>query len=120
MVTARLTPREREALQFVRSYIERHGRPPAYSQIAEALGIASKSGAHRLVHSLAKRGAIQFDPRRPRTIEPTDAFLTPAQERCLADISKQTGESRIELIRAAVDALIAERSADEDTAPHNG
>lgn len=102
----KLTNRESEALAFIRRTIRTTGEAPTFAEIAAALGIASKSGSHRLVHSLVRRGVIEFDPRRARSITVVEPLLTPAQERCLEDISRHTGKTREELIRLAVDRLI--------------
>jgi len=102
----KLTKREQEALSFIKRTIEKTGEAPTFVEITSAMGIASKSGAHRLVHNLVERGAIEFDARRSRSITLTEGMLTPAQERCLADIAGRTGRSRGELIRQAVDELI--------------
>ena len=44
---------------------------PSFEEMAEHLGLASKSGVHRLVTALEARGHIQRDGRRARAIRLT-------------------------------------------------
>jgi SOS-response transcriptional repressor LexA len=97
----------------MRAFVARNGVSPTFSEIAEAMGIVAKSGAHRVVHKLVERGMIHFDPRRPRGITLVDELLSPAQERCIADLTRRTGKSRADLIREAVDSLIERELAVE-------
>lgn len=55
-----MTKRQRDALRFIRSYIEKNEIGPSYSEICAALGLASKAGAHRLVHGLASQGFLKI------------------------------------------------------------
>lgn len=64
-----LTPRQRQLLDFIQSYAARHGVPPSFDEMREALDLRSKSGVHRLISSLADRGFIRRLPYRARAIE---------------------------------------------------
>lgn len=64
-----MTPKQKEALDFIRSYIcENNGVSPSYQEITDALGIKSKSGASRVIASLVEIGVICKDPYRARRI----------------------------------------------------
>ena len=63
-----LTKRQSEALAFIRGFIEAKGYSPNYAEIAGALGYASKSKAHSIVHQLKERGAIELGANRARSI----------------------------------------------------
>lgn len=63
-----LTERQSECLAFIRDALAVSDVSPSFGEIGEALGLASKSGVHRLVHGLAERGYIKFLPDRRRTI----------------------------------------------------
>jgi SOS-response transcriptional repressor LexA len=63
-----MTPKERKTLDFIASEIARQGYPPSYDEIMDHLGLHSKSGVHRIVHSLARQGEVEFDPVRARSI----------------------------------------------------
>lgn len=63
-----LTPRQSEALTFIKAFIADSGYAPSFKEIGDALRLSSKSGVHRLVHGLADRGAIRLLPDRNRSI----------------------------------------------------
>lgn len=64
-----LTPRQAETLAFIKSFIAKHGWSPSYEEIELALGLSgNKSGAYRLVSSLAKRGHITLTYHQARSI----------------------------------------------------
>lgn len=62
------TPRQKQAHDFIRSFIDEKGYGPSYQEISEALGITSRSSIHRLVHGLRERGVIELIPNRKRCI----------------------------------------------------
>lgn len=63
-----MTARQREALKFIRSYIEQHEVSPSFDEIMAALGLVSKSGVKKLVDALVERGFIRTLPYRARSI----------------------------------------------------
>jgi hypothetical protein len=63
-----LTPIQSSVLAFVDEFQNARGYSPAYREIAEGVGLASKSGVHRIVHDLAARGAIQLMPGHGRSV----------------------------------------------------
>jgi repressor LexA len=64
-----LTTRQRDLLVFLSSHVDERGVMPAYQEMAKAIGIASKSGIHRMVLALEERGHIKRIPYRARAIE---------------------------------------------------
>ena len=61
-----LTKKQKELLDFLR---EQEGEvSPSFDEMREALGLASKSGIHRLVKGLEDRGYVNRIPNRKRTI----------------------------------------------------
>ena len=60
-----MTPREQEALVFIRDRIDGHGIAPTYSEIAEHLS-TGKGYAHRLVEGLIAAGLVKRTPNRAR------------------------------------------------------
>lgn len=64
-----LTAKQRELLLFIIAYTDEHGHTPSYDEMKVALGLASKSGIHRLVHALEERGAVSVRANRARAIE---------------------------------------------------
>lgn len=62
-----MTPKQRELLH----HLERltvDGVPPTYEQLRVAMGYASKSRIHSLMHSLAERGVLSITPRKPASV----------------------------------------------------
>lgn len=53
-----LTPRQQDALRFIAGYVEAHCQAPTVTEVIAGIGLASTSGAHRLLTGLAERGAI--------------------------------------------------------------
>ncbi|WP_421565587.1 LexA family protein [Ochrobactrum sp. EDr1-4] len=64
-----ITPKQKEAFDFIREFMAKNEYAPSYIEIMEALGLQSKSGVHRLLHSLQERGLIKLRPNRSRAIE---------------------------------------------------
>lgn len=62
------TPRQKQAYDFIRSFIDKEGYGPSYQEIQEGLGLSSKSEVHRLVYALRERGLIELIPNRARCI----------------------------------------------------
>jgi repressor LexA len=67
-----LTERQRQILDFLTSYVERHGYPPTVREIGEAVGLASPSTVHAHLANLERAGLIKRDPTKPRALELVD------------------------------------------------
>jgi repressor LexA len=52
------TKRQKEVLEFINYYIEKHGYKPSYQQIAWHLGVQSKAGIVKHIAALEKQGLI--------------------------------------------------------------
>lgn len=64
-----MTPRQRDLLGYIHSYIvENEGVAPSFDQMKAYLNLASKSGIHRLVTALEGRGYISKDANKARAI----------------------------------------------------
>lgn len=64
-----LTAKQRDLLEFIRAFsAENGGVAPSYEEMMHAMGLASKSGIHRLVVALEERGFINRLPERARAI----------------------------------------------------
>ncbi|NKC47589.1 hypothetical protein I6H96_11430 [Brucella anthropi] len=69
-----MTPRQKEAYDFIRSFIDQKGYGPSYEEIQEALGLHSKSGVHRIIEGLEERDLIVRRPGIRRSIALKPAF----------------------------------------------
>lgn len=68
----RLTRRQEQILDFIRSEIHRRGYPPSVREIGEAVGLSSSSTVHAHLSALEKNGYIRRDPTKPRALEVLD------------------------------------------------
>ena len=64
-----LTQKQSELLNYLSNHLEQHEVPPSFDEMRTALGLASKSGVHRLVSGLEERGYIRRLANRARAIE---------------------------------------------------
>lgn len=56
------------ALKFLIEKIEEGAPTPNYQELTEHLGLASKSGAHRVIDRLIERGFVEKMPKKTRGI----------------------------------------------------
>lgn len=64
-----LTRRQRDLLDFIGAYMATENVAPSFEEMKNGIGLKSKSGIHRLIHSLEERGFINRLPYRNRAIE---------------------------------------------------
>ena len=65
-----MTHQQRELLRFIERYHAEHdGVAPTFDEMRTALGLASKSGIHRMLVALEEQGRIRRTSHRQRTIE---------------------------------------------------
>ena len=65
----KLTARQSEVLNFIKSYIEDTGYPPTRADIAKELGFKSANASEEHLKALARKGAIQTIPGTSRGIK---------------------------------------------------
>lgn len=58
-----LTPAQKKCLDFIKKHVEKHGTPPTYEQIAQGLGVSSKSTVHHHVETLRLKGYLTKEHR---------------------------------------------------------
>lgn len=64
-----LTQKQKDLLILIDARIKAVGVPPSYDEMKDALGLASKSGIHRLISALEERGFIRRLPNKARALE---------------------------------------------------
>ncbi len=64
-----LTRKQHELLTFIHQRVRESGVSPSFDEMKEALGLASKSGIHRLITALEERGFLRRMPNRARALE---------------------------------------------------
>ena len=72
MAYGKITPKQKEILDYIKSQIINKGYPPAVREICEAVKLKSTSSVHSHLETLEKNGYIRRDPTKPRAIEIMD------------------------------------------------
>ncbi len=72
MAYGKITQKQQEILDFIKSEILHKGYPPAVRDICEAVHLKSTSSVHSHLESLERNGYIRRDPTKPRAIEIMD------------------------------------------------
>lgn len=72
MGQGKISAKQKEILEFMKSEILHRGYPPSVREICEAVGLKSTSSVHAHLETLEKNGYIRKDPTKPRAIEIID------------------------------------------------
>lgn len=72
MAQGKISKKQKEILEYIKSQILQRGFPPAVREICEAVGLKSTSSVHSHLETLEKNGFIRRDPTKPRAIEILD------------------------------------------------
>ena len=72
MSTGKITAKQQEILEYIKSCILSKGYPPAVREICEAVHLKSTSSVHSHLETLERNGYIRRDPTKPRAIEIMD------------------------------------------------
>ena len=72
MAYGKITKKQSEILEYIKSQIINKGFPPAVREICEAVNLKSTSSVHSHLETLEKNGYIRRDPTKPRAIEILD------------------------------------------------
>ena len=79
-----LTKKQYELLVYIDKCLKNTCVSPSYDEMKNALGLASKSGIHRLITGLVERGFIRRRPHRARALEvlrrPEHSYINNSQE----------------------------------------
>lgn len=69
MAYGKISKKQQEILDYIKSEILKRGYPPAVREICEAVNLKSTSSVHSHLETLEKNGYIRRDPTKPRAIE---------------------------------------------------
>jgi len=72
MSYGKISAKQKEILEYLKSQIVTKGYPPAVREICEAVKLKSTSSVHSHLETLEKNGYIRRDPSKPRAIEIID------------------------------------------------
>jgi repressor LexA len=78
-----MTKRQKEILDFIRSFSEDHGYAPSYREIAEAFRLSSVGTVAEHVETLRAKGLLEKSPNEARSLTLVDALrkeIVPADE----------------------------------------
>ncbi len=74
-----LTRRQKEVMDFLSGFIEKHGYSPSYEEIAAGLGLASLATVHKHVQALEAKQYVRRSYNHSRSLEVGDRYF--AEER---------------------------------------
>ena len=72
MAYGKISKKQQEILDYIKSEIINKGYPPAVREICTAVNLRSTSSVHAHLETLEKNGYIRRDPTKPRAIEIID------------------------------------------------
>lgn len=72
MSYGKISEKQKEILEFMKTEILNKGYPPTVRDICEAVKLSSTSSVHAHLEKLEKNGYIRRDPTKPRAIEIID------------------------------------------------
>lgn len=72
MAYGKISKKQSEILEYIKSQILEKGYPPAVREICKAVNLKSTSSVHSHLETLEKNGYIRRDPTKPRAIEIID------------------------------------------------
>ena len=84
-----LTRKQHQLLVFIDQRLKETGVSPSYDEMKDALGLASKSGIHRLISALEERGFIRRLAHKARALE----VLRLPENMDLPDAGQKSGEN---------------------------
>lgn len=72
MANGKISAKQQEILEYIKSQLLAKGYPPSVREICEAVRLRSTSSVHSHLETLEKNGYIRRDPTKPRAIEILD------------------------------------------------
>ena len=72
MSNGKISAKQQEILEYIKSQLLTKGYPPSVREICEAVHLKSTSSVHSHLETLEKNGYIRRDPTKPRAIEILD------------------------------------------------
>ncbi|HEY3940163.1 MAG TPA: transcriptional repressor LexA [Bryobacteraceae bacterium] len=76
-----LTRRQKEVMDFLSEFIDRHGYSPSYEEIAAGLGLASLATVHKHVQALEAKQYLRRSYNHSRSLEVGDRYFAEEKSR---------------------------------------
>lgn len=70
-----LTKRQKEVLDAISSFVEKHGYSPSFEELADALGLASLATVHKHILALEAKHYLRRNYNQSRSVEVTDKYF---------------------------------------------
>ncbi len=90
----KITKRQQQIYDFIRSYQLEKGYPPSVREMAAAVGLSSPSTVHAHLSALEARGLIKRDATKPRALE---LFNEDGTSATLAEVKESPGRGTVSL-----------------------
>lgn len=115
----KITKRQQQIYDFIRSYQLEKGYPPSVREMAAAVGLSSPSTVHAHLSALEQHGLIRRDKTKPRALEVFNEDGTNAQ---LANVTETLNRGTISLpligrVAAGIPILAEQNVEDTFTLP---
>lgn len=116
METVRPTKKQREILEYIRTFIAEHGYSPSYREIMNGLNYTSVATVALHVNSLITRGHLRKRDRSARSIEVVDAVAEPKVTSSQITASQEKWlVKRVENLFAEQEGLPRPKTSDVDS-----
>src|SRR6201996_6023397 len=76
-----LTRRQKDVVDFISSFIKKHGYSPSFEEIAEGLGLASLATVHKHIQALEAKQYVRRNYNHSRSLEVGDRYATEERAR---------------------------------------
>ena len=76
-----LTRRQRELMEFLTGFIEKHGYNPSYDEIAAGLGLASLATVHKHIQALEAKQYLRRNYNHSRSLEVGERYIAEEKAR---------------------------------------
>jgi repressor LexA len=81
-----ITKRQRQVYDFIADFVQQHNYTPSYQEIGDGLGLSSLATVHKHISNLEKKGLLNRDYNRSRSID-----LVPPKGRMKQAMAVNTG-----------------------------
>lgn len=115
----KITKRQQQIYDFIRSYQQEKGYPPSVREMAAAVGLSSPSTVHAHLNALEEHGLIKRDATKPRALE---LFNEDGSSAKLARVEENPSRSTVSLplvgrVAAGIPILAEQNVEDTFTLP---
>ena len=119
VMARKITKRQQQIYDFIRSYQKEKGYPPSVREMAAAVGLSSPSTVHAHLSALEDHGLIKRDATKPRALE---VFNADGSSVKLAEVTETPSRGTISLplvgrVAAGIPILAEQNVEDTFTLP---